>query len=139
MAAYIILANSNASLTKHFRVLASGYQPVREKMGARRITVTGKVDNQVGPVTRRWRYRLKVYATDPDAGDYGTLANLKTFFGYTDPGGVPSNVITFTDVDDVAHSIYFVGTLSERNITPSLTGTTGLFHIDIEMQKTEAE
>jgi len=139
VAAYIILTNSNASLSKHFRVLSSGYQPVREKLGARRITVTGKVDNQVGPVTRRWRYKLKVYATDPDGGSYGTLANLKTFFGYTDPGGTPTNVITLTDVDEVEHDIYLIGMLSEKNITPVLTGTAGLFHCDIEMIKTVAE
>lgn len=145
---YIKLANSNASLVKKFRVLLEGYTPSREKMGVRRVTVTGKVDNQVGPVLRTWQFTLKVYETDPtdpakgDAANagYGLISHLRTLFSLNVPGATPSNVITFTEHNDaLSHSVYIVGALKEKILTPSLTGTSSIFHIPVTLIKTTAE
>ena len=112
MSDYISLSNSNSTLTKKFRVLQTGYSPVRRKVGTVRTTVTGKVDNQVGPILGQWNYTLRIYDVDPtdpagsddDTEGYGTLEHLKTFFDYNDPAGTPSNVITFVDINSVSAS-----------------------------------
>lgn len=132
---YIILANSNASLSKKFIVLHAGYAPALEKVGARRLTVTGKVDNQVGPVLRRWRYILLVHASSPPTG-YGTLANLKTLFELNDPWETPSNVITLTDFDEANYSVYLTGMLGERPVSYAISGTSVYFEVEINMEKT---
>jgi hypothetical protein len=134
---YVILTNSNSSLAKRFRVLADGYRPQLEKTGVRRTTVTGKLDNQVGPILRSWQLVIRVYDTDPAGSDYGTLANLKTFFGYNDPSGTPSNVITFTDFDESEYEVYLLGKLSEQNLTPIIEGSCAMFHVPVELMETE--
>ena len=145
---YITLANSNASLVKKFRVLHEGYAPSREKVGARRVTVTGKIDNQVGPVMRSWQFTLKAYETDPtdpakadaDNAGYGLVSHLRTFFGYNSPGGAPTNVITFTEHDDTqSHSVYISGIMKSKLLTYSMTGTSGVFHVPMLLIKTTAE
>lgn len=145
---YITLANSNASLVKRFRVLHDGYAPSREKLGARRVTVTGKLDNQVGPVLRSWQFTLKVYETDPtdpnkadaDNAGYGLISHLGTFFEYNSPGGAPTNIITFTEHDDTqSHSVYISGTMKSKALTYSLTGTSGIFYVPMLLAKTTAE
>ncbi|MCP4537703.1 MAG: hypothetical protein GY832_11195 [Chloroflexi bacterium] len=145
MTDHIILSNSDSTLVKKFRVLSAGYSPVRSKIGARRVTVTGKWDNQVGPILRSWKYVLLVFAADPtdpagtdlDTEGYGTLAHIKTFFDYQDPVNDPTNVITYTDYDSVAHPVYLVGQLSEQNLSPQIIGGCTVFQVPIEMQRTE--
>jgi len=135
MSDFIILANSDSSLSKKFIVLHAGYVPGLEKVGVRRLTVTGKVDNQVGPVLRRWRYTLLVHASSPPAG-YGTLAELKTLFELNDPYETPSNVITLTDFDEANYSVYLTGLLGERPVSYAISGTSAQFEVEINMEKT---
>lgn len=101
------------------------------------MTVTGKVDNQVGPVVRHWAYTVKAYHTDPPEG-YGTLANLKTLFDLVDPWGTPSNVITLTDHDGTEYSVYMIGELSESPITTYIAGEVARFEVPIHMMETTA-
>lgn len=137
MNAYIVLTNSDSSLSKRFRVVGDGYRPVAEKLGQRRVTVTGRLDNQVGPIVHSWRHILKVYAEDPDGSEYGTLDDLKTFFSYK-PGETPSDVITFTEHDGTTtHEVYLLGSLSERNLTTYLDGPHACFLVEVEMVETE--
>jgi len=137
MADYITLINSDSSLSKKFNVLHSGYAPGREKVGARRLSVTGKVDNQVGPVLRRWRYVLLVHESSPPAG-YGTLANLKTFFNLNDPWETPSNEITLVDFDDANYLVYMTGILAERPISFAISGECAQFEVEINLEETTA-
>jgi hypothetical protein len=146
MESFITLSNSNDSLTKKFRVLATGYRPVEEKPDRIELTVTGKIDLQTGPVVGRWLYTFKVYETDPtdpNGADgategYGTLAHLRTFFRYNDPGGTPSNVIGFTDFDETEHSVYIMNRFSPENAGYQLAGVNAQFAIEIEMVAVEA-
>lgn len=138
MVDYITLINSDSSLSKRFKVLHAGYGPGLEKVGARRLTVTGQVDNQVGPVLRRWRYVLLVHESSPPA-DYGTLANLKTFFSYNDPNSAPSNVITLVDFNEANYLVYLIGSLEEHPISYAISGTSARFEVEINMEKTTAE
>lgn len=137
MAAYIVLANSNASLSKKFGVLQSGYEPRREKIGTHRVTVTGKIDNQVGPVIRQWVYTMRVYASNPPTG-YGTLGDLKTLFDLNDPQATPSNVITLTDFDDTNHSVYMMDMLSEKPVTWAIAGDSARLEVTIVLRETTA-
>jgi len=137
MADYITLANSDASLSKRFVVLHFGYVPEMEKVGVRRLSVTGKVDNQVGPVLRRWNYAFLVHAASPPTG-YGTLANLKTLFRLNDPWGTPSNVITLTDFDGMGYSVYITDLLAEKPVSYAISGTSARFVVEIRMQQTTA-
>lgn len=138
MNAYIKLKTSEDT-EYYFRVVhvRDSYRPIRRKIGKFQNTVTGKVDYQVGPLNLEWRYILKVYATDPDGGSYGTLANLKTLFDLNDPDGTPTNVLTLTDHYESTHSVYIVGDLIEEPMTPSLSD--GWFKVPIHLVKTEAQ
>lgn len=145
---WITLSNSNTSLTKKFRVLHESFAPTREKMGVRRVTVTGKIDNQVGPVLKSWQFMLKVYETDPTdptksdgaTSGYGRIDHLRTFFGLNNPGATPSNVITFTEHDDtLSHSVFITGVMRAKLLTYSLTSTNGIFHVPLTLIKTTAE
>lgn len=143
---YITLSNSNDSLTKKFRVLAAGYRPTEERPVRTELTVTGKVDLQTAPVLGRWLYVLKVYETDPTDPNgtdgategYGTLAHLRTFFRYNEPGGTPSNVISFTDFDSTEYSAYIVNNLAIENTGYQLEGVNAQFAVEVEMVATEA-
>lgn len=143
---YITFSNSNSSLTKKFRVLSSGYERMREKLGQGRVTVTGRLDNQVGAVRQKWGLMLKVYETDPtdpsgndgNTEGYGTLAHLRTFFSYNDPNATPTNVITFTDHYGTAHSVYLSGSLKEKNQSQMIEGVNAVFHCQVVLEETEA-
>jgi hypothetical protein len=142
---YIILANYDNSLVKRFRVLQSGYQPVIRKTNVIRETVTGKIDNQVGPILLRWEFVIRAYAvdptdqtqTDPDTSGYGTLAHLKSLFsGNNTP---PNNQLTFTDFDGTSYTVYLVGELSERPLSPFLDGAcAAVFDVPITIVAAEA-
>lgn len=144
--AYIMLANSTGTLVKRFRVLADGYLAMLEKTQTRRRTVTGVIDNQEGPVCQRWQFIFKVYETDPtdpskadnDVTGYGRLDHLETFFKLNNPGGSPSNVITFTDHYGNSHSVYLTGVLPEKPISVSISGTAAEFHSQIILEETTA-
>ncbi len=95
---YFILTNSDASLSKRFRVLHSGYDPVIEKSQTVKKTLTGGWDIASGGLRRRHDYLIRASEEDPEEDDgYGSLADLETFFSYNEPNGTPSNRVTLTD------------------------------------------
>ncbi len=135
---YISLANSEFTLVKMFRVLLTGYTPIREKVGTIRTTVTGMVDNQVGPILGKWQFTLRVYDADPtdplgtdeDTDGFGTLAHLKTFFDYNEP---PDNLLAMLDFDETEYEVYLIGTLSEKPLTPKLEGACAFFDVPVNI------
>lgn len=135
--AYITLANSNDSVTGHYRVIKDGYSPSIEKIGAQRFTLTGAVDNQVGPVRQTWNYTLKVYATEGVAG-YDTLADLQSLFVLNDPSGTPTNVITLTDHFGESHDVYMIGNFAPKPIGLDLDGAAGVYLVQVTLVETEA-
>ena len=144
MAAYIILDNSDSSLTKKFRVLKEGFAERVSKITTQRIAVTGHLDNQVGPAKRSWSMSLYVYGTDPtdptgadgDTEGYGTLSHLETFYGYDTPSATPSNVITMTYFDDTTYDVYFVGEFVKAPMGSEITGINALYNIRVELIET---
>ena len=119
---YIILTNSDDSLSKYFRVIAQGYDDGSlAKTSSVNKTIGGGVDVSMGDVYTTWNPVIRVRHTEPESG-YGTLDNLQTFYGYNDPGGTPTNVITFTDNHGVEHDVYMVGDFKKQYIGAKIEG-----------------
>lgn len=140
MNAYIILTDSTSNAYR-FRVQfpRRGYRPIRRKANKIQQTVTGKIDNQVGPVTMEWQYTLVVAGTtDPDGSDYGVLSELRTLFDLNNPNGSPSNVLTLTDHYENTHSVYIVGDMQEEPFSPNLSGSCAWFRVPIHLVETTA-
>ena len=134
---YITLANSDASVTGRYRVTRDGYAPTLDKIGATRYTVTGAIDNQVGPVRQSWHFIIKVYYVESVA-EYDNLSNLQSLFELNDPSASPSNVITFIDHFGTSHDVYMTGSFAPRPITLDLDGASGSYLVDIQLEETEA-
>lgn len=132
---YIVLANSTASISKRFRVVFGSLQKVINKAETRKRSLTGKADVQLGAVFGSWAMTLRMHVTDPDGAAYGTLANLETLYSYVNPAASPSNVITFTDHLNQAHTVHLVGSFSEEQLTPYLDGTAAAFLVPIAMEE----
>ena len=131
---YVVLANSNGSISKQFRVVHGSLRPVRTKRQSERETITGKIDMAEGAVRQAWSMTLRVHYQETDAS-YGTLGTLRTFYGYTNPAGTPSNVLTFTDNLANSYSVRLLGELVEENLTPYLDGVQAVYLIPISMVK----
>jgi hypothetical protein len=121
--AYIILENSNASLSEKFRVVAEGYDDGSlEKSVSINKTIGGGVDVAMGDVYTTWNPIIRVRHTETESG-YGNLSDLETFYGYNDPGGTPTNVITFTDNHGVGYSTYMVGNFKKQYLGARIEGS----------------
>jgi len=137
--AYITITDSSSNAYR-FRVARDGYAPTWSKTGQVQVTVTGKVDYQVGPVLRSWQLDLLVAgSSDPAGSDYGDMADLRTFYQLNDPDGTPTNVLTLTDHYGNTHSVYMIEDMIERPITPHIDGACSWFRVTVSFTKTEAE
>ena len=125
---YIVLQNSDASLTKRFRVIFQGYKRIKSKPKDFDKTIGGKIDYAVGTVFQQWQFVIKVRETESEA-NFGDKDDLETFFDYNNPQGTPSNVITMTDHYGVNHNVLMLGDFSEQPLSVSIEGTTAWFHV----------
>jgi hypothetical protein len=131
--AYIILENSDDSLSKYFRVVAQGYDDgMLEKSSTVTKTIGGGVDVSMGDVYTTWNPLIRVRHTEPESG-FGTLADLVTFYGYNDPGGTPTNVITFTDNHGTEHSVYMVGDFKKQYIGAEVEGDQAWLFVRLKL------
>ena len=136
---YITLTNSDASLSKRFHVLARGYNDgALEKMEKGERTLGGGIDRSVGAVYKTWNPTIRVWHTVSDS-NYGTLAELETFFKYTDPGGTPSNVITFTDHHGTSYSVHMVGNFGKSILGSAVEGTEASVVVQLRLEKITGE
>lgn len=133
--AYIILNNSNSSLTKRFRVVADGYDNgTPKKQQSLRQTVGGGIDVSQGAILRTWSPVFRVRHTEP-VSDYGTLGNLETFFGYINPNGTPTDKITFTDNHGTARTVIMVGDLRKSLLSATIEGSTAWYLVRVTLQE----
>lgn len=133
MEKYFILTNSTASLTKRFIVLHSGYSVIKEKSQAVKKTINGGLDVSVGGLFKRHEYMVRVREEESDT-DYGTLADLDTFFSYNKPNpdvGIPSNLLTFTDHFGVGFYVYMAGDFAPMPLGILLEGVNSYFVVKI--------
>ena len=140
---YLLFTNSNDSLIKKFRCTL--FSKILQKGGAKRITVTGKVDNQVGPAKNSFQIIIRAYEadpTDPTKTDgategFGTLAHLETFFAYDEPTGTPTNVINILDFDGSTNwDVYLTDNLAPRRVGFGAEGVCAIFDVQVRAVET---
>jgi hypothetical protein len=119
---HIWLRNSDLSLEAKFRVVAQGYNDgMLEKAESLDRTIGGGIDHSVGAVYRSWNPTIKVRETESET-DYGDISDLKTFYNYNDPGGTPSNDITFVDHHQDTYTVRIVGTYNAQTLGTAIEG-----------------
>lgn len=128
---YITLANSNGSLSKRFFAKSIDYAPVTREQTIDE-TLGGNWSIVHGRSKAVHKYTLMVAETAPNS-TVGSVANLATFFGYNNPNGTPSDVITYTDIWGNSHSAYIQGNMSGAPMGKQAAGTQALFTIDITL------
>jgi hypothetical protein len=131
---YIVLSNSDYSVSVRYRVVMGTLAPLRQRQQTRKRTLTGKSDSQSGNQYQGWSMTLRVHAASDLAG-YGLLADLETLYSYNNPSGVPSNQIHYTDHLGVDTLVEFVGNLSKDNLTPYLDGPDAAYLIPITIEE----
>lgn len=131
---YITLENSDASLSKKFRVVMGTLQKVLNKQQNRRRTLTGQSDNQSGATFWSWAMTLLTHESG-DLSGYGALADLEQFFELIDPSATPNTTLTFTDHLGNGWDVELVGTLTEEALTPYLDGDGAHYLIAIAMEQ----
>lgn len=132
---YIELQTSDggATLTKRFKVLTQGYDDgTLDKAENLQRTIGGGIDHSVGEVYRSWNMIIRVRHTETDA-NYGTLADLRTFYNLNDPGGTPSNDITLIDHHQQSYTVHFVGSLESSVLGSMIEGEYAIFIVKVRM------
>lgn len=136
---YITLENSNASLSLKYRVMGGPDSDYNDGMLSKsqevNRTIGGGIDAAVGAVYRSWNPVIMCRHTEDESG-YGTLAQLETFYSYNDPGGTPSNIITFTDHHGGAGvDVIILGDFEKQMLGVSIEGSNAWAHVRLELHE----
>lgn len=134
---YILLQTSDAgaTLSKRFRVIAEGYNDGQlSKSQSVEKTVGGGLDASVGAVYKSWNPIIRVKHTEEDS-NYGNLADLKTFYNYNDPGGTPSNVITFVDHHGQNYNVIMTGDFQSQVLGCMIEGTNSHYMVQLTLEE----
>ena len=118
---FFTLTNSNASLSRKFQVLQSGYKPILEKSQTIDKTLDGNLDISMGGLYLRYEFLVRVRESETREG-YGDVEDLKTFYFYNSPNGVPSNIITMTMNNGEEFDVCMIGSFSEQYLGVMIEG-----------------
>jgi len=130
---YITFTNSNSSLSRRFKVVLGSMSKMWQKKQTMETTIGGKIDLGQGSSLEIISYALKVpYSATPPEGD---KADLETFWGYSDPGGTPSDVITIADNLGNSFTAYFLGEMSETPMAYMLDGDDARYIYQVKLIK----
>ena len=130
---YIVLTNSDASLSRRFTVMLGSMTKIYQKAQTMDVTIGGKIDLGQGSKLEIISYGLKVKASGtPPEGD---KADLETFWGYSDPGGTPSDVITLTDNLGNSFNVYILGDMPEQPLAYLLEGDDARYIYTLKVVK----
>lgn len=133
--AYMTLTNSNSSLSKRFRVIAEGYDDgTPSKNMTTQKTVGGGLDVSQGAIYLSWSPTIRVRHTEEDS-NYGTLAELLTFYSYNNPNGTPSDKITFIDHHGTSYTVVLVGNLQKSIMGCKIEGIYAWYLIKVTLQQ----
>ncbi|HMN13188.1 MAG TPA: hypothetical protein PKD55_12775 [Bellilinea sp.] len=133
---YIVLTNSNSTVSKRFFVERNEAfdEPLDKSQSAER-TLSGGYDVTYGSIYKSKKYTIRCRGLESDS-NYGTKADLEYFYNLNNPNGTPTPRITLEDhlFDEtgVAYTVLFTGKLSKRIVTPELSGASAIFRIDTE-------
>lgn len=136
---YIVLESSDSSLSKYFRVAGGPEGDYNDGMLTKsqevNKTIGGGIDASVGAVYRTWNPTIMI-RHEEDVSGYGDLEDLETFYSYNDPGGTPTNVITFTDHHAGAGvDIIMLGDFVKQTLGVSIEGLNAWFYIKLELHE----
>lgn len=130
---YIILGNSNDSLSKYFRVMHEGYGVTDSKSQQIRKTAGGDWDITEGSVKEIHSYIIRVRQSEPVA-NYGTLANLRTLYALNNPAGTPSNILKFTDNYGTGpQNAMLVGDMTRSILGIEIEGNEAWFYVKVTL------
>ena len=125
---FIWLMSSDDSVQKMFRVLQAGYNDGKlEKAESLQRTIGGGIDHSMGAVYRSWNPVIKVRHTE-SVTDYGDLDDLIYFYNLIDPGGTPSNIISFVDHHQISYYVRIHGAF-EKALLGSMTEGVNAWNI----------
>jgi hypothetical protein len=130
---YVVLANSNDSLVKRFKVIQMR-TPYQRTDGIKYL-LDGSIDKSAGAILKSWQYMLRVPFTVSDS-NYGTLDDLKALFLLNNPTATPNDVITLTDHFGDEFDVYFQGELNPENLTTILDGVNSAYIVVISLLET---
>jgi hypothetical protein len=129
MADYITFNNSNGSLRRQFYATAASVSTGRQQ--AIEPTLGGSIDLAWGLALRR--YNFTIAAPQSASGTiWGTYANLETYYGYNNPGGTPSVLLTMIDHSGGTHTGYLTGDLKRDPLSVILDGNTAYWAIPVQ-------
>jgi len=132
--AFIWLKTSDGTtISKKFRVIAEGYDDgTPDKTTSIEKTIGGGLDISQGAVYRSWNPVIRVRHTESET-DFGNLQDLEDLYSLNDPGGTPSNVITFTDHHDTTHYVMLVGEFRKQLLSAMIEGQYAWYLVRIRM------
>lgn len=129
---YITLSNSNSSLTKKFK--ATALKTPWRRTDQVTIALDGTPDKAAGTILYPRQYILRVPYVSTDA-NYGTLANLKTFFELNNPNATPSDVITLTDHFGTSVNVIFVGEADPQPVSTIIDGDSAFYMVPVSFME----
>lgn len=134
--AYITLTTSDASLSKRFRVLAEGYSDGNlSKAQQVERTIGGGLDVSHGAVFKQWSMVIRVKHTETDS-NYGTLAELETFYKLNKPNATRSPAVTLVDHHNDTYTVILLGELQKNILGCQVEGTDAHFLVKLSMMQT---
>ena len=128
---YFVLTNSNASLSKRFRVIATMYVPTLEKAQSINHTLDGGIDISQGDIHETHSYGIRVRETESDE-NYGDREDLKAFYMLNNPNGTPSDLITLTDHYGTNYDVYMIGQFNQSLMGVEIEGADAWFLVQVE-------
>jgi len=132
---YIVLENSDRSISGRYRVMAQEYGDGVMLSGAQiNKTIGGGVDVHMGKMFEMWSPVVKVRHTEPEDG-YGTMDDLETLYKYVNLDTPPTRVITFYDHLQVRREVMFLEDFSKVLRLLQVEGTTAWYYVRLVMLK----
>jgi len=136
--AFIWLKTSDGTtISKKFRVIAEGYDDgTPDKSVSMEKTIGGGLDISQGAVYRSWSPVIRVRHTETET-DYGNLQDLEDLYALNDPGGTPSNIVTFTDHHDTTHYVMLVGEFRKQLLSAMIEGQYAWYLVRLRMMEVQ--
>lgn len=130
-------SDNGATLSKKFRVLQQDYDDgTLEKTESVNKTIGGGIDHSVGAIYKTWSMIVKVRHTETET-DYGDKDDLEYFYSLNNPGGTPSNDITFIDHHQVTYTVHTVGKLTKNLLGCQVEGECAWYLYKLQLLRVQ--
>jgi hypothetical protein len=126
---YIVLRSSDQEIGKKFKAIQ--YAPSISRKGNVTQTSDG-LSVVIGISYDVHNMTLKV-TDEVDDSDYGTRADLETYYRLNNPNGNPSCVLEYTDHYGTEWNAVLIGDLAAQAVTTIIEGTLAYFYIPVQI------